>query len=353
MNDTAWARGKLRQATDDNLRFWSLQLAKGKVSSSEAANVLTAISFEQRLAHSRSRAAKVLTAAFSSGLHRQHNISWLQHYAALKPGAYPARLGCQLEWQHGFLLWQTGDLRAAQAAFARCEQRARKNGLTRLGLTASIGSCLCALASADLSKARKAAQRLKSNLASVRNRQAKAEICSAMGMVLFFERKYPEALAHFGQALELTDQWATRAQVHMISALCQLGLHNADAALQACNQAVRYQPRSGTSGQMARLELLRAAAHYAKSNRGQQVRLRQAGAALQRAAELLSETASDPAARGLLESYIGKVYTRAGDVSRGIEYLTSALELAEGAGNQLLIADLFASLQELGNKNPA
>jgi hypothetical protein len=76
-------------------------------------------------------------------------------------------------------------------------------------------------------------------------------------------------------------------------------------------------------------------------------------AALQRAAELLRSVEGDEATRRLLESEIGKVYTRAGDVARGIEYLTSALELAEGAGDQRMAADLFASLQELANKNSA
>jgi tetratricopeptide (TPR) repeat protein len=352
MNDQAWARRQLRQATKDNLRFWSRELAKRKAKPSEAGNVIAAISFGQRLAHTRSTAAKVLAAAFSSALRREQNASWLQEYAALKPVTYPAKLGCQLEWQHGFLLRQAGDFGAAQAAFARCQQRARRNRLTLLGATAGIGGCLCALAAGDLPKARKAAQHLKDKIASIRSRQAKAQIYSTMGIAAFFERKYSEALVYFEQALEFADHRAIRAQLHMTSGLCQLGLQNADAALQASNQAAGYLRRSGTS-QMARLELLRAAAHYAKSNRGQQVRLQQASAALQRAAELLSETTSDPAARSLLEGYIGKVYTRAGDVARGIEYLTSALELAEGAGNQPLIADLFASLQELGNKNPA
>jgi tetratricopeptide (TPR) repeat protein len=346
-------RRQLRQATEDNLRFWSRELAKRKAKPSEAANVIAAISSGQRLAHTRSTAAKVLAAAFSSALHREQNASWLQEYAVLKPATYPAKLGCQLEWQHGFLLWQAGDFGAAQAVFARCQQRARRNRLTLLGVTAGIGSCLCALAAGDLPKARKAAQHLKDKIASIRSRQAKAQIYSTMGIAVFFERKYSEALVYFEQALEFAVHRAIRAQLHMTSGLCQLGLQNADAALQASNQAAGYLQRSGTSSQMARLELLRAAAHYAKSNRGQQVRLQQASAALQRAAELLSETTSDPAARSLLEGYIGKVYTRAGDVARGIEYLSSALELAEGAGNQPLIADLFASLQELGNKNPA
>lgn len=352
MKNKEWVRGSLLQAVRSNLLYWSARLRAEPIPVGETGNLHAAVRYGLKFQGTQPAAAALLARSFAAA-QAGRSRDWLPLYTAALAHKTAQNLRGRLLFQQAVLQWLSGESRLAAEGFAYGSRLASRNGQRTLLLRNLVGLCLCA----PPGKASRAAEQLRTQLRLVKLRGAlKAQVCAALGMSAFFSHEYQDAGNYLNLALESAPASfpLLRAQLHIAAGLSALAQGQPDPALKHYNAAGRELSRGRVDpAQLARLELLRAAAHYHKRARGQQLRLRPAIAALQRAAALQAETETGEESRALLESYIGRTYARAGDVQRGIRYLTSAWELSEGRGDRRMAADLFESLQRLENKNPA
>ncbi len=347
--DLGWVQGGLLAAVRSNLAYWAAQPAG--VQRSEASNLHNAVHYGLRLRPTRAQAARLLSHSFEAA--RTQPAAWLPLYARALQIKLPSKWLGALLYQQAALLWQHGLSADAVRAFQRSQRYAQRHRLAGLHIQSLIGLCLAH--TQQPAKAQQAARSLQAALNRGRTKPSlRAQAYAALGTVAYFAKRHSQAAQHFTAALELAPAGLAQGQLHILAGLCAHALGQTDTALAYYNAAARGLQHAASPTQLARVELLRATAHYHKSTRGQQVRLQAAMAALQRAAELLNQAGVDVAGgRAQLESLLGRAYTRIGDVARGIRYLSSALELSQDSGDPRLAADIFAALQELENKNPA
>lgn len=344
-----WVQASLLVAVRSNLAYWSSQPAA--ILRRESSNLHSAVRYGLRLPSAHMQAARLLSQSFAVAITQP--AAWLLLYdRALRLKALPSKLLGSLLYEHAVLLWQNGLLAEAAHGFEHSQRHAQRNSLAALRIRSLIGLCL--VYSQHPAKAERAARNLRTTLGRTRTKSTlRAQAYAALGTAAYFARQHAQAAKHFEGALAHAHAGLAQAQLHILAGLCAHALGRTDAALNSYNAAARSLQQYGASAtQLARVELLRATAHYHKSNRGQQVRLQPAIAALQRAADLLNQAETDPPSRAQLESMLGRTYTRRGEVARGIQYLSSALELSEHS-DPSLAADVFAALQELETKNPA
>ncbi|MCW5873050.1 MAG: hypothetical protein KIS88_00230 [Anaerolineales bacterium] len=351
--DRRWARSSQLEAIRNNLAFWAVQPISAQ--RNDANNVHQAIQHGLMLSSTRASirasAARVLSQSFS--LAQSQPGHWLPLYVlALRNKQLPSRLRAELHYQQAVLYWLLDDGTQAAQAFQRGLRLARQLALPTLQARNLIGLCL--VHSQDPARASKTAQQLTQVLAATRHKGLQAHAFAALGYVAYFARQYSTASEQLAAAIQAAPASLARGQLHTLAGLSALAEGQADAALRHYNAAaLLLQRHQASASQLARLELLRATAHYHKSTRGQRVRLQPAIAALQRAAVWLAEGQVDAASRSQLESLLGRAYTRSGDVASGLRYLASALQLSEDAGEHNMAADIFAALQQLESKNPA
>lgn len=343
-----WARHAHREAIRNNVAFWAVQPISAQ--GNDANNVHLAIQHGLRLSSTRTSAARLLGSSFS--LAQAQPAHWLPLYAlAMRNTQLPSRLRAELHYQHAALLWVAGNRPQAASAFQRALRMARQYGHPALQARNLIGLCL--VHSQDPVRANKAASQLSQLLPSIPP-VLQAHTHAALGYVAYFARQHHAAALHFAAAIDAAPPSMARGQLHTLAGLNALAQNLPAAALKHYNAAaLLLQRHQAGASQLARVELLRATAHYHKTTRGQRVRLQPAIAALQRAATLLAHSHSDASSRSHLESLLGRAYTRSGDVASGLRYLASALQLSEDAGEHAMAADIFAALQQLENKNPA
>ncbi|UYN88995.1 MAG: hypothetical protein KIT08_07810 [Anaerolineales bacterium] len=344
-----WVQASLLAAVRSNLEYWAAQPA-AKLRG-EGSNLHNAIRYGFYLFPTRQQAARLLSQSFGIGLTQP--TAWLPLYAAaLRTKPLPSSLQAGLLYQQAVLLWQHGLIKDAARAFERSQQYAQHHRLSSVHIRSLIGLCLAY--SQQPAKAERAAKRLQAALSRTRTPTLRAQGYSALGTAAYFAGQHLQASQHIAAALQAAPPSLAQGQLHILAGLCAHALGQTDAALEHYNAAAhRLQQRGASPAQLARVELLRATAHYHKSTRGQHVRLQPAVAALQRAAELLNQGETDARSRAQLESLLGRAYTRRGEVAQGIRYLTSALELSADTNEPHLAADIFAALQELETKNPA
>lgn len=346
--DRRWVRHAQLEAIRNNLAFWAVQPISAQ--RNDANNVQQAIQHGLGTSSTHASAARLLGSSFA--LAQAQPAHWLPLYAlALRNKQLPSRLRAELHYQQAVLLWLTGDRAQAAGAFQRALRMARQYGHADLQARNLIGLCL--VHSQDPVRADKAASQLSQLLPTVPpGLQAHAH--AALGYAAYFARQPHAAVQHFAAAIHAAPPSVARGQLHTLAGLSALAQDKPDEALEHYNAAaLLLQRHQASASQLARLELLRATAHYHKTTRGQRVRLQPAIAALQRAAALLAHSHSDASSRSHLESLLGRTYTRRGDVASGLRYLASALQLSEDAGEHAMAADIFAALQQLENKNPA
>lgn len=344
-----WVQASLLAAVRSNLVYWAAQPAASL--RRENSNLHSAVRYGLRLPSADKQAARLLSQSFAVAITQP--AVWLPLYGrALRLKALPSNLMGSLLHQHAVLLWQHGQAAQAARGFERSQRHAQRHSLPALQIRSLIGLCL--VHSQQPAKAERAARKLQALLGRERTKPAlRAQAYAALGTVAYFAKDHSQAAQHFTAALQHTPAGLAQGQLHMLAGLCAHALGETDAALRHYNAAARSLQQYGASAaQLARVELLRATAHYHKTARGQQVRLQPAIAALQRAAELLNQAETDSRSRAQLENLLGRTYTRRGEVARGIQYLSSALELSEHS-DPSLAADVFAALQELETKNPA
>ncbi|UYN92888.1 MAG: hypothetical protein KIT70_05190 [Anaerolineales bacterium] len=344
-----WVQASLLAAVRSNLSYWAAQSAA--MLRREGSNLHSAVHYGLRLPPAHTQAARLLSQSFAVAITQP--AAWLPLYDhALRLKALPSKLLGSLLYQQAVLLWQHGLAAEAARGFERSQRHAQRHSLPALRIRSLIGLCL--VHSQQPAKAERAARKLQALLSRTRTKPAlRAQAYAALGTVAYFAKDHSQAAQHFTAALQHTPAGLAQGQLHMLAGLCAHALGETDAALRHYNAAARSLQQYGASAaQLARVELLRATAHYHKTARGQQVRLQPAIAALQRAAELLNQAETDSRSRAQLENLLGRTYTRRGEVARGIQYLSSALELSEHS-DPSLAADVFAALQELETNNPA
>lgn len=348
-SERTWVQNQLREAVQANLRFWSAQPQSALLN--EGDNVLAAVRYGLQLPSTRTPAARLLVQSFQ--LAQRHAAAWRPRYqSALADSHLPLRLRSTLQYQLGVLHWLAGESALAASQFRRGLRFAQQHSLGSLVLRHHMGLCLCALMQPQASPP--SASALRQALPGVRNPALQAQAWAMLGSLAFLQKDYARAAADLEAALHASPASLARGQLHILRGLCAQAQRQPQAALKQYNAAAQLLPRYHAPARlMARLELLRATAHYYQTSRGQQVRLQPAVAALLRAADWLSQAELPASARAEWEGWLGRVYTRRGEVAAGIRYLSSAVRLSEGAGDQRLAADALAALQQLENKNPA
>jgi len=348
--DRRWVRANQLAAIRNNLAFWAAQPVT--IQQAEASNLQNAVQHGLQQPSVRAAAARLLAQSF--GAAQAQPQTWLPHYArALRNKPLPTALRGELHYQQAVLYWRLGDLAHAVRGFQSSLRTARQLGQPSRQARSLIG--LCVAQSREPVRAAKTAMQLEALLAASSLPQGlMGQAAAALGHAAYFAGDYAKATAQLAAALQAAGRSAARGQLHILAGLSALAQGDASAALRHYNAAAHtLQRQAARPSQLARVELLRAAAHYHKSSRGQRVRLQPAIAALQRAAALLTQSEVDSASRAQLESLLGRAYTRRGDVASGLRYLASARQLSEEAGEQAMAANIFAALQQLENKNPA
>lgn len=344
-----WVQASLLAAVRSNLAYWAAQPVA--ILRRESSNLHSAVQYGLRLPPAHTQAARLLSQSFSTAFTQP--TAWLPLYArALRLKTLPSKLLGSLLYQHAVLLWQHGQTAEAARGFERSQRHAQRHSLPAIRISSLIGLCL--VHSPQSAKAERAVKNLQTALGGTRiNPILRAQAHAALGTAAYFAKDHRQAAQHFTAALQHTPAGLAQGQLHMLAGLCAHAMGESDTALHHYNAAARSLQRSGANAaQLARVELLRATAHYHKITRGQQVRLQPAIAALQRAAELLNTNETNAPSRAQLESLLGRTYTRRGEVARGIQYLSSALELSEHS-DPSLAANIFAALHELETKDPA
>lgn len=344
----AWMRARRAEAVQANLAFWAAQPPRAW--HNEAGNVHSAIHYGLRQARSRTAAARLLAQAFALALGQPaHWLPLLRR--ALADKQLPSSLRAELLYQCAALHWQLGQDTQAQRHFTQGARLAQQHGFSTVQARCLIGLCLAP----HHSPARRQAHATQL-LNLLKNAKLPATLAApayaALGSCAYLDKRYAAAAGYMHQALHAQPA-AGRGYLHALAGLCAHAQADLDTALQHYNAAAQHLGRGQTPLALARIELLRATAHYHKSARGQQVRLQPAIAALLRAASLLHTHDANPQTRAELEALLGRAYTRSGDVANGLRYLRSALALSQDGGQHALAADLLGALHALETKNPA
>jgi tetratricopeptide (TPR) repeat protein len=238
------------------------------------------------------------------------------------------------------LLWQAGEAAQALTYFSSCA-----NGNKNVGLRfrASLGQALCYWANGDTMKLSAQLDRAFRLAGSLKLAAAtRGRLDALAGLAAFAARDFEAAAAHFRSALRRNPSQLGRAQLMLNLGMSLQAQGRRRVALQQYNQAaalLRAWPR-----QLARIEILRASIHLQDRKLDATYRLKPAEAALMRAAELLEANPPDTQARAILEAFMGRTYSRRGNIQRGLSYLNSALQLSQSATDEHLFADVFRTL---------
>lgn len=343
-------RREFKEGVKRGIRYWSnyLRSKPGRMALAvELGNIKSVVRHAQAEKLNAVGTTSMLMAVFPIVL-EYGGPDWIQYYQKAT-GISPSKMPSLLLFQTGSLYWSHGKNERAQSYFAKGFRLAKTKDLKAMN---AIGNFLCAWAEGKRIEINKQLVRLSKMIdAPGLSAPIRARIHLVAGLAEFAANKYQNALVHFELALPGRHTRDERIQMLLAVGLCHQAQGRHKHTLKAYNRAAKLlQSMSGREKELARIEVLRASIHYQNRKSGASHRLKPALAALARAAN--TNQKDERFSRAILEEYIGKTYSRAGNIQRGIVYLNSALSLTKENEDQRLFTEIFKSLAKLEQKSP-
>lgn len=350
--ETLRSRQDFGQGVKRSIQYWtSYLLSKPNPTAlaTDLGSIKSAIRYAQAGKSSAAEATTLLMAVFPTVL-SNGGRDWIQYYEKASR-ASSSNAQSLLLYQTGSLCWSHGKTEQAKPYFTKGFRLAKTKNIKAMN---AIGDFLCRWTEGKREEAEKPlVVLLKMIGAPGLSAPIRARIHHIAGLAEFVAKKYENALKHFELAVQVSQP--RDEQIHLLFSigLCHQAQGRHKVALKAYTRAAKLLQNVTDRGkELARIEILRASIHYQKRKSGASHRLKPALAALSRAAEKMAG-GNERDSRAILEEYLGKTYSRTGDVQRGIVYLNSALSLSRESEDKRLFAEVFRSLAQLEQKSPA
>lgn len=347
------ARAEFQEIIQNYLDYWLAFLQATHVRrkvTNDLESLNATIRFGQQERTTRLLAAGLLALVFPYLLPNPDR-SWLKLYEiAIRQTPKGSAKLALLHYQYACLKWQTGSYRGAVESFSRSSQLAKNK---RMFLLARTGLALSFWSLKDYKNAETQATRLiKLTARKAKLRHLNNQMHLLLGLLSFSSKRYAEALDNSKGIPIAAAGNELKTHVFLKIGLCYQAMGNLKRALIEYNRAAKAtQLLPDNIKKLARIEILRASIHFQNRKSNVSFRLTPALAALSRAAEAFEGDSS--AARAVLENFMGRVYTRTGNIKRGLAYLNSALDLSEKAENSSLFADTFDAIGVVEQKRPS